>query len=57
MIRLLWMYNVANGARHCSYASAEGKGHVMETVILPVGTEAVKELEKESKNNHNHHNH
>jgi len=39
------------------HASAEGKGHVMETVILPVGTEAVKELEKESKNNHNHHNH
>ncbi|WP_269153378.1 MULTISPECIES: hypothetical protein [Neobacillus] len=31
------------------------KEHIQETVVLPVGTEAVKELEKESaKHNHHH---
>lgn len=37
------------------HAFAEGSEHLMETVILPVGTEATKEVEREPlKNGHQH---
>ncbi|KOS62766.1 hypothetical protein FJQ98_06725 [Lysinibacillus agricola] len=37
------------------HAFAEGNEHLMETVILPIGTEAVKEVERESlKKGHQH---